>query len=57
MHPHTKFGNSYLKVYRKYAPDTIILKTESKVKVTVTKKGMWNSAIPKIVSEYDKEIP
>ena len=30
--------NSYLKQYKRYAPDTIILKTRSEVKVTVTQK-------------------
>ena len=28
--------NSYLKEYKRYAPDTIILKTRSEIKVTVT---------------------
>ena len=32
--------NSYLKEYKRYAPNTIILKTRSKVKVPVTKNGM-----------------
>ena len=30
--------NSYIKEYKRYTPDTIILKTRSKVKVTVTRK-------------------
>ena len=28
--------DSYIKKYRRYAPDTIILETRSKVKITVT---------------------
>ena len=32
--------NSYLKEYKRYAPNTIILKTRSEVKVTVTQNGM-----------------
>ena len=32
MHPQTKFGISYLKKYRRYVPDTIILKSWSQVK-------------------------
>ena len=32
--------NSYLKEYKRYAPNTIILKTRSEVKVTVTRNGM-----------------
>ena len=35
MHPHIKFGIPTSKNMR-YAPDTIILKTRSEVKVTVT---------------------
>ena len=38
MHPHTKY-------YKRYAPDTIILKTRSEVKVTVTLNGMCHSAL------------
>ena len=33
-----KIWDSYLKEYKIYAPDTIILKTGSEVKVTVTQK-------------------
>ena len=32
--------NSYLKEYKRYAPNTIILKTRSAVKLTVTQNGM-----------------
>ena len=44
-HTHTKFGISYIKEYKRYAMDKIILKTmsEVKVKVTVTKK--WNATL------------
>ena len=39
MHPHTKFGIPTSKnIYRRYAPDTIILKTRSMVKVKVKRK-------------------
>ena len=33
--------NSYLKEYKRYAPDTIILKTRSDVKVKVTVTQKW----------------
>ena len=35
--------NSYLKEYKRYAPNTKILKTRSKVKVTVTRNVMWDT--------------
>ena len=35
--------NSYLKEYKRYAPDKVILKTRSEVKVTVTQK--WYAAL------------
>ena len=35
--------NSYLKEYRRYAPNTKILKTRSEVKVTVTRNGMCDT--------------
>ena len=31
--------DSYLKYYKRYAPDTIIIKTRSEIKVTVTRNG------------------
>ena len=34
-----RIWNSYLKEYKRYAPKTIILKTRSEVKVTVTQNG------------------
>ena len=34
--------NSYLKEYKRYAPDTIILKTRSEVKVKVTVTQKWH---------------
>ena len=37
--------DSYLKEYKRYAQNTIILKTRSEVKVTVTQNGMWHSVI------------
>ena len=40
--------NSYLKEYKRYAPDTIILKTRSEVKVTVTKKKHVTPRHPKM---------
>ena len=53
--------NSYLKEYKRYAPNTIILKTRSEVKVTVTRKvcdtrssqdifehQIWNSYLKEI---------
>ena len=36
---------SYLKEYKRYVHHTIILKTRSEVKVTVTWNGMWHSVI------------
>ena len=38
--------SSYLKEYKTYAPDTIILKTRSEVKVTVTQKWYVTSRYP-----------
>ena len=35
--------NSYLKEYKRYAPNTIILKTRSELKVTVTRNGMCDT--------------
>ena len=35
--------NSYLKEYKRYAPDTMILKTRSEVKITMTQK--WYVAL------------
>ena len=36
--------NSYLKEYKRYAPNTKILKTRSEVKVTVTRNGMCDTS-------------
>ena len=36
--------NSYLKEYKRYAPNTKILKTRSEVKVTVTRNGMFDTS-------------
>ena len=38
-----QISNSYFKEYKRYAPDTIILKTRLEVKVTVTQK--WYVAL------------
>ena len=43
-----KTWNSYLKEYKRYAPDTIILKTRSEVKVTVTRKWYVKLGHPKM---------
>ena len=48
MHPHTKFGIPNSKEYKRYAPDTIILKTRSEVKVTVTRKWHVTPSHPKM---------
>ena len=40
--------NSYFKEYKRYAPDTIILKTRSEVKVTVTRKWYVTLRHPKM---------
>ena len=40
--------NSLLKEYKRYAPDTIILKTRSEVKVTVTQKWHMPPRHPKM---------
>ena len=40
--------NSYLKEYKRYAPDTIILQTRSEVKVTVTRKWYFTLRHPKM---------
>ena len=37
--------NSYLKEYKRYAPDTIILKTRSEVKVNGTVTQKWYVAL------------
>ena len=65
MHPH-QIWNSYLKECKRYTPDTIILKTRSEVKVTVTRKRyvtpssqhafthqIWNSYL----KEYKRYAP
>ena len=48
--------DSYLKKYRRYAPDAIILEIRSTVKVTVTPKWYETLCYSKN-SEYDQEIP
>ena len=48
--------DSYLKKYRRYAPDAIILEIRSTVKVTVTPKWYETLGYSK-KSEYDQEIP
>ena len=40
--------NSYLKEYKRYAPNNIILKSRSKVKVTVTQKWFVTLRHPKM---------
>ena len=50
--------NFFLKEYKRCAPDTIILKTRSKVKVTVTRKwylhvAIWNYCL----KEYRRYAP
>ena len=40
--------NYYLKEYKRYAPDTIILKTRSEVRVTVTRKWYVSLRHPKM---------
>ena len=53
-----QIGDSYLKEYRKYAPDLMpILEIRSEVKVTVTQT--WNRALlhPKMHSHTEFEIP
>ena len=49
--------NSYLKEYGRYAPDTIILKTRSKVQVSVTGKLYATLSHPKIHSYTKFGIP
>ena len=49
--------NSYLKEYKRYAPDTIILKTRSDVKVTVTKKWFMTLRHPKMHPHTKFGIP
>ena len=43
-----QIGNYYLKEYKRYPPDTIILKTRSEVKVTVTQKWYVTLFHPKM---------
>ena len=51
--------DSYLKLYKRYAPDTIILKTRSevKVKVTVTRKWYATLSHPKMHPQTKFGIP
>ena len=50
--------NSYLKEYNRYVPDTIILKTRSEVKVTMTQKWYVTLGHPKkqLYSEFGISI-
>ena len=48
--------DSYLKKYRRYAPDTIFLETRSEVNVTVTKNGYTTYIHPKM-HQYTKYAP
>ena len=51
--------DSYLKQYKRYAPDTIILKTRSEVKVKVTVTQLWYATLrhPKMHPHTKFEIP
>ena len=49
--------NSYLKEYKRYAPDTIILKTRSEVKVTVSQKWFVTFRHPKMHLYITSGIP
>ena len=49
--------NSYLKWYKRYAPDMIILKTRSEVKVTVTRKCYATLRHPKMHPHTKFGIP
>ena len=49
--------NSYLKEYKRYALDTIILQTRSEVKVTVTQKWYVTLHHPKMRLHTKFEIP
>ena len=51
--------NSYLKNYKRYAPDTIIIKTRSEVKVkfTVTRKWYVTLRHPKMQTHTQFGIP
>ena len=49
--------NSYLKKYKRYAPDTIILKTRSEIKVTVTLKLYATLPHPKMHPHIKFGIP
>ena len=49
--------DSYLKLYKIYAPDTIILKTRSEVKVTVTQKWYMTLRYPKMHPHTKFGIP
>ena len=48
MNPQAKTRNYYLKEYKRYPLDTIILKTRSEVKVTVTRKWYVTLQHPKM---------
>ena len=51
--------NSYLKEYRRYSPDTLILKTRSEVKFKVTVTQKWHATLrhPKMHPHTKFEIP
>ena len=55
MHQHTKF--EIPTSYKRYAPDTIILKTRSEVKVTVTRKWYATQRHPKMHPHTKFGIP
>ena len=49
--------NSYLKEYKRYVPDTLIIKTRSEVKVTVTQKWYVKLGYPKMQFYSELGIP
>ena len=57
MHSHTKFGIPISNNKKRYAPDTIIIKTRSDVKVTVTCKWYKTLNHPKMHSHTKFGIP
>ena len=52
-----KILDSYLKLYKRYAPDTNILKTRSKVRVTVTQEWYVTLCPSKMHAHTKCEIP
>ena len=57
MHLHNKFGESYLKLYKRYAPDTFILKSRSEDNVTVSQKRYMTLFHPKMHPHNKFGIP